>query len=330
MYLKKVNSSEDFNTEISGDLRSITRDFVFVSQNDKTRFAAESCIDVLRAANTLIGKELYTWSHKIANDQDFNPGACNANHTLVLAGGIFEPWFAPIDQLSQIRSNLRTAARVCVIGSAIFIPLCAGILKTQKTSVHSQFRAAVKERGYVSNFHSESICHQASLSSAVSPNAAVEMMIQLVSARNGTFIATALRSHLGLTSDQSISRSREHWHFKRLAEGNRVVSEALDIMHDHLEDTLTVGQIAEIMSVSPRRLERNFGEKTQKSPLQVYRSLRLEQAEKLLMQTELTISEISVACGFSNVTLLTKWYRQKFGVQPSMARKKAYIGKLAA
>jgi len=64
--------------------------------------------------------------------------------------------------------------------------------------------------------------------------------------------------------------------------------------------------------------------------LQVYRSLRLEQAEKLLIQTELSISEISVACGFSNVTLLTKWYRQKFGIQPSIARKKSFIGKYAA
>ena len=115
-----------------------------------------------------------------------------------------------------------------------------------------------------------------------------------------------------------------------MAEGNPVVGEALDIMLDHLEDTLTVGQIASVMAVSPRRLERSFGEKLQKSPLQVYRSLRLEQAEKLLMQTELSISEISVACGFSNVTLLTKWYRRKFGVQPSIARKKSYIGKCAA
>ena len=115
-----------------------------------------------------------------------------------------------------------------------------------------------------------------------------------------------------------------------LAEGHPVVGEALDIMLDHLEDTLTVGQIAEIMCVSPRRLERSFGEKLNQSPLQVYRSLRLEQAEQLLKQTDLPISEISIACGFSNVTLLSKWYTQKFGVQPSIARKSAYRGKCAA
>lgn len=111
MYRKKVSHSEDFSVEISVGLRSITRDFIFVSQDDKTRFAAEPCIDVLRAADMLIGEELYLWSNHIHNEQKFYPSVCNANHTPVLASGIFEPWLAPINQLSQIRSHMRTAAR---------------------------------------------------------------------------------------------------------------------------------------------------------------------------------------------------------------------------
>ena len=119
-------------------------------------------------------------------------------------------------------------------------------------------------------------------------------------------------------------------YYKKLAEGNWVISEALDIIQNHLENTLTVGQIAEVMAVSFKRLERSFSEKIQRSPLQIFQSSRLEQAEKLLMQTDVPKSEISIACGFSNVTLLTKWYHQKLGVQPSLTRRKAFKGKLAA
>lgn len=330
MYLQKVNASAHPTADALGALRSLTRDFVFVSQSDTTRFAADGCIDVLRAANTLIGKDLFTWAHVNVRDLISSSKPCTSKQMLVLAGGIFDPWRVSVEELPHFRSALRNAARVCIIGSAIFVPLSASILKTQKTSVHPEFRAAVKERGYLCDFHDENTCHQASISSAVSPAAGIEMMIDLVGALEGNFISGALRAQLGLSSDHSSTRSREHWHYKRMAECNPVVSEALDIMLDHLEDTLTVGQIASVMAVSPRRLERSFGEKLQKSPLQVYRSLRLEQAEKLLMQTELSISEISMACGFSNVTLLTKWYRQKFGVQPSTARKKSFIGKYAA
>ena len=85
--------------------------------------------------------------------------------------------------------------------------------------------------------------------------------MQLVTAQDGVIFATALQAQLGLKSDISISRLREHWQRKRLAEGNWVVSEALEIMQDHLDDTLTVGQIAKVMPVSPRGLERSFGEK---------------------------------------------------------------------
>jgi transcriptional regulator GlxA family with amidase domain len=330
MYLQKVNSSQNATPDIEGGLRSLTKSFVFISQSRKTRFAAESCIDVLRTANMLNGQNIYSWSHQIAKNGEFSSTECNLNQTIVLAGNIFDPWLPTTEQCAQIRSPLRTAARVCVVGSAIFVPLCAGILKTQRAAVHPHFRAAVKERGYLSEFHSDTVCHQSSLSSAVSPAAAIEMMIQLIAAQDGAFIQSALHNQLGLTSDQSVIRSREHWHLKRLAEGNLVISEALDIMLDHLEDTISVGQIADIMSVSPRRLERIFGEKIKLSPLQVYRSLRLEQAQQLLLQTELPIGEISFACGFSNVTLLTKWYRKKFGVQPSLERKSAYFGQYAA
>ncbi len=101
-------------------------------------------------------------------------------------------------------------------------------------------------------------------------------------------------------------------------------------MLDHLEDTLTVAQVAKIMGVSARRLERSFGDKLGRSPLCVYRDLRLERAHALLEQTALPISEISLACGFSTPSLLSKWYRQKFGALPAHTRKATFIGKYAA
>ncbi len=280
-----------------------------MSQSDTTRFAADGCIDALRAANTLIGKDLFAWAQVNASDLIRTSKPCTSNQTLVLASGIFDPWHVSEEELPHFCPTLRSAARVCIIGSVIFVPLSASILKTQKTSVHLEFRAAINEGGNLCDYHDGNICHQASISSAVSPAAGIEMMIDLIGALEGNFIASALRAQLGLSSDHSSTQSSEHWYYKRMAEGNPLVREALDIMLDHLEETLTVGQIASVMAVSPRRLERSFGEKLQKSPLQVYRALRLEQAEKLLIQIELSISEISMACGFSNVTLLTKWYR---------------------
>ena len=98
MYLKNFNLSEKATFDGFDKLRSITRSFVFISQNESTRFAAEGCIDVLRAANNLIGQEVYTWTNAIDLKSKLANNRCSTNQTLVLAGGIFDPWcVAPKD-----------------------------------------------------------------------------------------------------------------------------------------------------------------------------------------------------------------------------------------
>ena len=42
--------------------RSLSGDFVFLSQDSSMAFAAEACIDVLRSANRLLGQDSYRWT----------------------------------------------------------------------------------------------------------------------------------------------------------------------------------------------------------------------------------------------------------------------------
>ncbi|MFZ8872685.1 MAG: hypothetical protein ACO2YU_00005, partial [Paracoccaceae bacterium] len=83
MYLKKVNPSEHPSADALGALRSVTRDFVFVSQNDMTRFAADGCIDVLRSANALIGNSVFSWTHVDAKELSDTTKLCTSKQTLV-------------------------------------------------------------------------------------------------------------------------------------------------------------------------------------------------------------------------------------------------------
>ena len=151
-------------------------------------------------------------------------------------------------------------------------------------------------------------------------------MVELVGARDGEFTSATLAQDLGLSEPQREAGSQEHWRLKRLAQGDEVICEALQIMRDHLEDTLSVGQIAALLDVSPRKLERGFSEYLRQTPLKVYRDLRLERAHKLLTQTSMPVSEVSVACGFSNVTLMKKWFHRKYGQTPCEVRRQAFAG----
>lgn len=328
MYLKDFERARPAIPSPLCERRSLSGDFVFISQDDGVGFSAEACIDVLRSANRLTGQAGYGWEHLRGPEalEAARGPLCGPDQTLVLVGGIVTPWRPAPDQYGALRAAVRTAARVCVVGSAVFVPLAAGVLSTRRVAVHPGFRPGVEEGPGRPEIAEGATCHDKALSSATGHVAAISMMVDLVGARDGEFTRLALARDLGLAEPRAEAGSAEHWRFKRMAQGDGVICEALQIMRDHLEDTLTVGQIADILDVSPRKLERGFSEYLGQTPLKVYRDLRLERAHKLLAQTSMPVSEVSVACGFSNVTLMKKWFHRKYGQLPGDVRRHAFAG----
>lgn len=310
--------------------RSLSGGFVFVSQDERVAYAAEACMDVLRSANGMLGQNSYSWSHLHGEAALEEGPGCGPDQTLILIGGMDTPWRPEGAVLRGLRASIRNAARVGVVGSAIFVPLAAGVLGAKQVSVHPNFRAGVAECSRGVDMVDRATCHHKALSSAISPAAAIRMMVELVGARDGEFTRAALSKYLGLSEPEAEALTGEHWRYKRMAQGNMVISEALQIMLDHLEDTLSVGQIADILAVSPRKLERGFSELLKQTPLKVYRDLRLDRARCLLAQTSLPMNEVSVASGFSNVTLMKKWFFRKFGEMPDAVRQHAFGGARAA
>jgi transcriptional regulator GlxA family with amidase domain len=329
MYLENLDPSHSGFVPGLQTKRSLSGDFVFLSQDDSVGFAAEACIDVLRSANRLIGRETYTWMHlrgEAALETQDGP-VCGSDQTLVLIGGTEHPWRPDESTLRDLRACIRNAARLCVVGSAVFVPLSAGVLGSKQISVHPNFQPGVIETSGHVEMSEGATCHHSALSSAISPTAAIRMMVELVGARDGEFTRSALSRYLGLTDPEtSQNRTGEHWRYTRMAQGDTIIGEALTIMLEHLEDTLTVGQIAGLLDVSPRKLERGFRDLLRETPLKVYRDLRLDRARNLMSQTSMPMNEISVACGFSNVTLMKKWFVKKYGEAPEQVRLHSYGG----
>ena len=134
MYLENFDRARTaVATPVSGR-RSLSGEFVFISQDDSVGFLAEACIDVLRSANRLTGQPAYDWSHVRgeAGLADLDGPLCGPDQTLVLIGGTDAPWQPSAEGLVALRAAIRNAARVCVVGSAVFVPLAAGVLATVK------------------------------------------------------------------------------------------------------------------------------------------------------------------------------------------------------
>ena len=96
--------------------------------------------------------------------------------------------------------------------------------------------------------------------------------------------------------------------------------EAIILMERNLEEPLALKEIAHYAGISQRQLARLFNRYTKSTPIKYYINIRLEQARKLVTQTELSLIEIAGICGFKHAEQLSRSYKTRFGMPPSKHR----------
>ena len=101
---------------------------------------------------------------------------------------------------------------------------------------------------------------------------------------------------------------------------HRKLALALQIMEHNIEDPVTPDELAEKVAISNRQLERLFAQHIGLSPKRYYLRLRLERARDLLRQTDLSVTDVCIACGFRSLSHFSKSYRAVHGVSPGAER----------
>lgn len=101
---------------------------------------------------------------------------------------------------------------------------------------------------------------------------------------------------------------------------SRKVARLLDVMAAHLEEPLTLAEIASRVGMSLRGLERLTRDKLSTSPAALYRRLRLLRARRLAQDTDMAVAEIALRSGYADASAMTRAFRQEFGVPPRAMR----------
>jgi transcriptional regulator GlxA family with amidase domain len=98
------------------------------------------------------------------------------------------------------------------------------------------------------------------------------------------------------------------------------VREALDLMDSHLADPLALAQLAALVALSPRQLQRRFRAEAGATVMGRYRALRLDRARDLLTGTRLPVGEIAAMTGFASPAHLSAAFAARFGQPPRSVR----------
>jgi AraC family transcriptional regulator len=96
---------------------------------------------------------------------------------------------------------------------------------------------------------------------------------------------------------------------------------AKEMMASHMDRGLSIAQIASECSLSRSHFSRAFKKNTGVSPRDWFLQMRLDKAKRLLTETQLTISRISLDCGFADQSHFTRVFTRVIGLTPFSWRR---------
>ncbi len=303
------------------------RDYLFVLLPKLTMLALSCAIEPLRLANQVTGQRLYRWytatpdglpvqcSNGVRITPDIAlPDDPKTAYTFICSG--VEP--ATVSNptcLNWIRKQHRFGKPIGGICTGAFQLARAGILGGRRFTLHWDNQVSFNEM-YPELHPSQNLFEQdQQLYTCGGGTAATDMMLKIIETDHGNDLAVVVADmciHRRIKSEKPVQTSAIA---AVIGSRNKYLLSAIAQMQAHIEEPLELETIARQAGCSKRQLERLFKKYTLMTPNQYYIDMRLNSAHALLSETDMSIAEVSAACGFSHA-LMSRRFRQKFNVSP--------------
>ncbi len=301
--------------------------------------ATMNFVDPFRVANYLEGRSLFRWTFVSETG-----GMIRASNGLEVAT---EPLTsittAPLDLLvvssswepeahvsPRIRAALRDAVKrqvtLVALDTGAFILAHAGLLEGYEATVHYEHVDAfqelfpgtrVSESLWVVDRRRVTCCGGA---------AALDLALQMIQQMKGGALANAAARYVFAPTLRGHGAPQYPQHSEPF--GNSVpdsVRAAIRVMEQNLETPLPIAEVCTEVGLSHRQLDRLFAQFVRKTPALYYRDIRLDRARGLVTQTNMSMSEIAYASGFSSQVHFSRAYKERFGLAPSKDRVQGRI-----
>jgi len=102
----------------------------------------------------------------------------------------------------------------------------------------------------------------------------------------------------------------------------RELQRVIEFLAGNFVSDISVDSLAEIAGISVPHLNRRFRHLLRLSPMEYVHSLRIQEAQRLLITTDQPVGDIAVATGFYDQSHFTKRFRKSTGITPLRYRKR--------
>ncbi|MEO1681066.1 MAG: GlxA family transcriptional regulator [Pseudomonadota bacterium] len=308
---------------------------LFALVEDFTHVSFSCAVDPLRIANLVSGKDLYRWSYASLDGAH----AKSSDGTVTLVHHAFEA--LPTADLLFVLSGLdmqyknhdrltvalrkidrHSQTRIGAICSGAWILAHAGFLNGQRAAIHWDYHDSFMEAFPEVNLVRSVFVSDERFITASGGTAAADLMLHLIERDHGFDLSVAVADQLVYNTVRDASAGQKVSLQSRSGARNPHLAAAIARMRERLDEPISPAEIARELGISVRQLERLFGKHLNTSPKKYYMEMRLERARSLLLQTEMAIVDIAIACGFQSPGHFSRVYRTAFGVPPMMQRSR--------
>lgn len=308
------------------------RRFVFVLLDNFTLLCFAAAVESLRIANRMAEETLYDWvltgeggetircSAGAEFKVDMDLSELRRDDTVMICGGINVQAATTKKLLSWLRREARRGLKVAGLCTAAYTVAKAGLLDGKRATIHwENHDSFIEEFDEVELTKSVFVVDGNRMTTA-GGTSSIDLMLKIVADDHGEKLANAVADQLiysSIRTDQDTQRLSVP---TRIGVRHPKLSQVIQMMEGNIEEPISPSILAKDVGMSTRQLERLFRRYLNRSPKRYYMELRLQKARNLLMQTDMTVINVALACGFASPSHFSKCYRAHYNTTPYRER----------
>ncbi|MEO1193037.1 MAG: GlxA family transcriptional regulator [Pseudomonadota bacterium] len=297
-----------------------------------TQIALVSAVEALRLANRASGKELYAWrllsidggpvtaSNGMQIAADSGLDEAKDLDAIIVCGGSDQSLAGDRRLLAWLRLQGRRGSDLGSLCTGSLVLAKAGLLDGYRCTIHWENVAGFVEAYPHIDVTTELFEIDRTRFTCAGGTAVIDLMLNLIGRQHGHELAAKVADQF---MHERIRDSHDHQRMSlpaRLGVRHPKLLAIIALMENNLEEPLSRNTLAEHANLSARQLERLFRKYLNRSPARYYLELRLDRARLLLLQTDMSVIDVALACGFVSASHFSKCYRDFFGHTPRRER----------
>ncbi|MCY4179990.1 MAG: GlxA family transcriptional regulator, partial [Litoreibacter sp.] len=285
--------------------------YIFVLMENFTMLSFAGAIEAMRIANRMVpdsytwklageGGEFATCSAGIRYGLDMDLDELQRDDIVILCGGVDVQSATTKKLINWLRREARRGVKMGALCTASYTLAKSGLLDGKKATIHWENQDSFAEEFDEVELTKSVFVMDGNRITTAGGTSSIDMMLSIIAKDLGEEVAN-------LVADQQIYSSiRTDQDQQRLSIPTRIgvrhprLSRVIQMMEANIEEPISPSLLAKEVAMSTRQLERLFRRYLNRSPKRYYMEIRLQKARNLLMQTDMSVINVALACGFAS------------------------------